>query len=59
MFYYLDITNPITNETQRHIVEPLDGGGQRCFPMQDDNPHMVAYLAWVAEGNTAEEWTGE
>ena len=20
--------------------------------------HMPAYLAWVAEGNTAEEWTG-
>jgi hypothetical protein len=24
----------------------------------DQSPLMVAYLAWVAEGNTAEEWTG-
>jgi len=57
MFYFFDVESSFGVE--RHIVEPLDGGGQRCFPMQDDNPHMVAYLAWVAEGNTAEEWTGE
>ena len=59
MFYYFDTTNPTTNEVQRHIMQPLHGGGNRCFPMTDDNPNMVEYLAWVAEGNTAEEWTGE
>ena len=58
MFYYLDITNPITNETQRHIIQPLGDGGVRSFPFTDDNPNTAGYLAWVADGNTAEEWTG-
>ena len=58
MFYYLDLTNPMTDEVQRHIMQRLDDGGVRSFPLTDDNPNMVAYLAWVAEGNTAEEWTG-
>jgi hypothetical protein len=51
------ITNPL-GETEKHIVQPLPDGGYRCFPMTDENPNMVEYLAWVAEGNTAEEWTG-
>ena len=58
MFYYLDLTNPITDEAQRHIMQRLDDGGVRSFPLTDDNPNTPAYLAWVAEGNTAEEWTG-
>lgn len=28
-------------------------------PEDSDNRHYQEYLAWVAEGNTAEEWTGE
>jgi hypothetical protein len=58
MFYYLDLTNPITDEVQRHIMQPLDDGGVRSFPLKDDNPNTAGYLAWVAEGNTAEEWEG-
>ena len=59
MFYYFDSTNPITNEVQRHIMQRLDDdGGVRSFPLTDDNPNTAAYLAWVAEGNTVEEWTG-
>ena len=57
MFYYIDITD-YDNSTQRHIMQPLNDGGVRSFPLTDDNPNMVAYLAWVAEGNTAEEWSG-
>jgi hypothetical protein len=57
MFYYLDITDYMGN-TQRHIMQTLGDGGVRSFPLTDDNPNMVAYLAWVAEGNTAEEWEG-
>ena len=58
MFYYLDLTNPITDEVQRHIMQRLEDGGVRSFPLTDDNPNTVAYLAWVAEGNEATEWTG-
>ena len=57
MFYYIDITD-YDNSTQRHIMQPLNNGSVRSFPLTDDNPNMVAYLAWVALGNTAEEWAG-
>jgi len=29
------------------------------IPCDEYNCDYQAYLAWVAEGNTAEEWTGE
>jgi hypothetical protein len=57
MFYYLDITDYMDN-TERHIMQRLDDGGVRSFPLTDDNPNTAGYLAWVAEGNTAEEWEG-
>jgi hypothetical protein len=28
------------------------------IPMVEGNTDYANYLAWVAEGNTAEEWTG-
>jgi hypothetical protein len=55
MFYYLDITD-INNNTQRHIMQPLEDGGVRSFPLTDDNPNTAAYEAWLAEGNTPEPW---
>ena len=42
--------------TQRHIMQLQDDGSVMSFPLTDDNPNTAAYLAWVAEGNTAEEW---
>ena len=57
MFYYLDTTD-MNGNTQRHIMQQLDDGGVMSFPLTDDNPNTVAYLAWVAEGNTPLEWTG-
>ena len=40
------------------IYIPLADGGWTVFELTDDNPNTAAYLAWVAEGNTAEEWEG-
>jgi hypothetical protein len=59
MFYFLDLPKMMTDEVQRHIMQRLDDGGVRSFPLTDDNPNTEAYLAWVAEGNTAEEWNPE
>ena len=55
MFYYLDIET--MNGSQRHIFQPLADGGVRSFPFTEDNPNKTAYDEWVAEGNTAEEWS--
>jgi hypothetical protein len=57
MFYYLDIET--YGVVQRHILQRLADGGVMSFPLTDDNPNKVAYDAWVAEGNTAEEWQPE
>ena len=57
MFYYLDIES--FGVVQRHILQLLSDGGVRSFPLTDDNPNKPVYDTWVAEGNTAEEWTGE
>ena len=57
MFYYLDIES--FGEVQRHILHPLADGGVLSFPLTDDNPNKPAYDAWVAEGNTATEWSPE
>lgn len=57
-FYYLDVIHPMTDTPQRHIMQRLGDDGVRSFPLTDDNPNTAAYFAWVADGNTAEEWTG-
>ena len=57
MFYYLDIES--FGEVQRHILQRLSDGGVMSFPLTDDNPNKPAYDAWVAEGNTATEWSPE
>jgi len=56
-YFYLDITNAIAQEAERHIIEPLDGDAYRSWPLTDDNPNKPALDEWLAEGNTLEEWT--
>jgi hypothetical protein len=57
MFYYLDTES--FGQVQRHILQPLADGGVMSFPLTDDNPNKPAYDSWVAEGNTATEWSPE
>ena len=38
------------------VVDLVNGG---TIPFDEMNTDYQAYLAWVAEGNTAEEWEGE
>jgi hypothetical protein len=57
MFYYFDIES--FGQSQRYIFQPLPDGGVMSFPLTDNNPNKVAYDAWVAEGNTATEWSPE
>ena len=49
----------IDGSTTEHII--LDKGNNEfmSFPNveSNDGPERQSYLAWVAEGNTAEEWS--
>jgi hypothetical protein len=57
-YYVATITNTF-GDVQQHIIQPTSDGGYCSFPAIDDNPNMVHYFAWIAEGNTAEEWQPE
>lgn len=41
------------------LIHTVDNfGNDIWFPENSANTDYQAYLAWVAEGNTAEEWEG-
>jgi hypothetical protein len=45
---YKGLTNLVVHKTNEGLWIPFD----------ESNADYQAYLAWVAEGNTPEEWTG-
>jgi hypothetical protein len=47
----------IVDDRQFIIVE--NESSMMVIPFADENTDYQAYLAWVAEGNEAEEWIGE
>ena len=55
-YYFCNVESPIG--TVRNIVSEIGGGRLQIFIDDEMNtgPERKAYLAWVAEGNTAEEW---
>lgn len=60
MYKKLLLTN-LDGLTTEHILLPREDGSVVSFPNveSNDGPERQAYLAWVEEGNTAEEWTNE
>jgi hypothetical protein len=46
-------------QVEKFIVKILGDNHFITFKEGAECPEHQEYLAWVAEGNTAEEWTGE
>ena len=44
--------------SQESIMAITDDGFTLSIPPNEANSDYQAYLAWVSDGNTAEEWTG-
>ena len=53
--YYIFIKEPLNQE----VIIKIDGDIVLSIPNSKANTDYQAYLAWVAEGNTAEEWNPE
>jgi len=57
MYYFIDVES--YGDVQRHIIHKLSENSFVSFPMISDNPNMVSYLEWLAEGNTPEPWEAQ
>lgn len=56
--YEIVKSNPPINSSDFVLLTNLENGEVSSIPMVETNTDYQGYLAWVAEGNTAEEWTG-
>ena len=59
MYFFYDITPPISATSNRYIIEPIEGGGHNSWLLTDDDPHKKHLDAWIADGNTLQEWQPE
>lgn len=56
MSEYQIVNKDMFGEIYTSIRRSVDG---TCIPCNLENTDYQAYLTWVAEGNTAEEWNPE
>ena len=45
--------------TDGNVIHFSNENGSGTFTQEDQEGYYAAYLAWIAEGNTAEEWRPE
>ena len=54
MIMYKLFKDPITQQEDKIVIKVLGNGAVLNIPFVEDNTDYQEYLAWVAEGNTAE-----